>query len=286
MADENKWFTNQESYTSFFEGEDYVGLDPYSVMVMEDIPFSYYNMMKDLNHHYILGLENYCCEKSLLITDRIDGTLENYVRAKAEELFLQENDGSYSLSESFKILIREAHNLKTRIHERNKRGLEEPENSYRRVLQSSRISTSSIVRSFFKFLDGNLVTRATIFEHPIFRDDDMDKRCYLFWLRSGSDALRIKNTLNNSTLLQWPNDEWINLIVEEENGRGENNYSKASPYDFVRLIDNKLRNYDELPDDFKCEYGTHQDAFLYYVEGLVPNIWEILFEELGPIAKI
>lgn len=86
--------------------QDYVGTDPYSVMVMEDIPFSYYNMMKDLNHHYILGLQNYCCEKSLLITDRIDGTLENYVRVKAEELFHQENDGSYSLSESFKILIR------------------------------------------------------------------------------------------------------------------------------------------------------------------------------------
>lgn len=90
----------------------------------------------------------------------------------------------------------------------------------------------------------------------------MNKRCYLFWLRSGSDALRVKNTLNNSTLLQWPNDKWINLIVEEENERGENNYSMAMPYDFVRLIDNKLRNDEELPDDFKVQsFSTYNCIF-------------------------
>lgn len=68
--------------------KNYAGADPYSViMVMEDIPFSYYDVMKDLGHHNILS-----CEKSLLITETIDGTLANYVRTKAEELFLQENE--------------------------------------------------------------------------------------------------------------------------------------------------------------------------------------------------
>lgn len=91
----------------------------------------------------------------------------------------------------------------------------------------------------------------------------MDKRHYLFWLRSGSDPLRVKNTLNNSTLLQWPHDERINPIVEEENERGENNYSMASPYDFVRLIDNKLMNYEELPEDFKVQFFSTYNCIFF-----------------------